>query len=247
MSWRAATKHLRRPHKERSQLRDRRRFGLLEKHKDYKLRSDDYKRKQRRLKALSQKASFRNPDEFYFKMINSAMEDGRHKVHRKGANHSAEDLKKMQIQDIGYLLAKKQSELKKVDRLQSTLHCLDATPRNKHTIFVDTAEEADNLTLEDYFDTVPELVGRSYNRPTKQQLQNDDLVSGGAGAAAVRKAKKRQYQELEERMKRKEAMEDKLQQMQVKKNLSGKGKRRKMTEGENGKPPVYKWKKERKK
>ncbi|KAJ3079507.1 UTP11-like, U3 small nucleolar ribonucleoprotein [Quaeritorhiza haematococci] len=61
----------RREHKERSQLSSRARLGLLEKHKDYVLRARDYHRKQDRLKSLREKALFRNPDEFYFKMINT--------------------------------------------------------------------------------------------------------------------------------------------------------------------------------
>lgn len=61
----------RRNHRERGQLAGRERLGLLEKKKDYLLRAKDYHSKQRRLKALREKALFRNPDEFYFKMINS--------------------------------------------------------------------------------------------------------------------------------------------------------------------------------
>jgi U3 small nucleolar RNA-associated protein 11 len=61
----------RRNHKERGQPHYRQKYGLLEKHKDYALRSKDYHSKQERLKALREKAYFRNPDEFYFKMINS--------------------------------------------------------------------------------------------------------------------------------------------------------------------------------
>ena len=61
----------RRTHKERGQLSGRERLGLLEKKKDYLLRARDYHFKQKRLKALKEKALARNPDEFYFKMINS--------------------------------------------------------------------------------------------------------------------------------------------------------------------------------
>ena len=61
----------RRNHKEREQPRSRQKYGILEKHKDYVLRAKDYHSKQDRLKAFREKAYFRNPDEFYFKMINS--------------------------------------------------------------------------------------------------------------------------------------------------------------------------------
>lgn len=42
--------------------------GLLEKHKDYVQRANDYKRKTKALASLREKAAFRNPDEFYFAM-----------------------------------------------------------------------------------------------------------------------------------------------------------------------------------
>lgn len=61
----------RREHRERSQPNARQKLGLLEKHKDYVLRAKDYHSKQDRLKALREKAYFRNEDEFYFGMINS--------------------------------------------------------------------------------------------------------------------------------------------------------------------------------
>lgn len=58
----------RRNHKERGQLAHRKKFGLLEKHKDYAKRARDYHSKQDRLTRLKQKAAERNKDEFYFSM-----------------------------------------------------------------------------------------------------------------------------------------------------------------------------------
>ena len=58
----------RRNHKERSQLANRAKLGLLEKHADYVKRARDYHSKQDRLTRLKQKAAERNKDEFYFSM-----------------------------------------------------------------------------------------------------------------------------------------------------------------------------------
>jgi U3 small nucleolar RNA-associated protein 11 len=66
----------RRNHKERSQLSQRQRFGILEKHKDYVLRARDYHSKQDRIKRLRQKAADRNKDEFYFAMNRQRTEVG---------------------------------------------------------------------------------------------------------------------------------------------------------------------------
>ncbi|GAA6220411.1 probable U3 small nucleolar RNA-associated protein 11 [Lates japonicus] len=77
-SFRKALKSRQRNHHERSQPGSRKHLGLLEKKKDYKLRADDYHKKQNTLAALRKKALEKNPDEFYFNMINSSLQDGVH-------------------------------------------------------------------------------------------------------------------------------------------------------------------------
>nr|CAB3474579.1 unnamed protein product [Digitaria exilis] len=69
----------RRAHKERAQPEARKRFGLLEKHKDYVVRAKAFHRKEEIIGKLKEKAAFRNPDEFYFKMINSKTVGGVHR------------------------------------------------------------------------------------------------------------------------------------------------------------------------
>lgn len=70
----------RRMYKERGQLSDRKHLGILEKRKDYKRRSSDFKHKDKIIKSLKLKAELRNPDEFYHKMHSAKMVDGEHKV-----------------------------------------------------------------------------------------------------------------------------------------------------------------------
>jgi U3 small nucleolar RNA-associated protein 11 len=67
---------------------------------------------------LQEKAAFRNPNEFYYKMINSKTVDGVHRPKTAGKKHTEEKLMKMQ--DISHLMSKWQAEKKKVERLQSS-------------------------------------------------------------------------------------------------------------------------------
>ncbi|KAG9390176.1 Small-subunit processome Utp11 [Carpediemonas membranifera] len=68
-------------HKERVVPRAhiRKGFTMLEKHKDYKLRADDYNKKKKYLKDLARKAALANEEEFSFGMINARKRrDGTH-------------------------------------------------------------------------------------------------------------------------------------------------------------------------
>ena len=113
-SFRNAVK--RKTHKERSQPEARKRFGLLEKHKDYVVRARDYNKKKKRIQALQEKAAFRNPDEFYMKMQSMATKRG---IHANLGEDSidADTLKLFKTQDLGYISLKKQSEQTKIGEL----------------------------------------------------------------------------------------------------------------------------------
>lgn len=190
----------RRNHKERSQPAARQKLGLLEKHKDYVLRAKDYHSKQNRLKAMKEKAYFKNPDEFYFGMINSQTKGGVHVVERN-QKFSGDFLKLLKTQDIGYVAHQRNVGRKKIEKLKSEIHVLDddeeedaeadymgldgemeynlkdsvdsSKPKKqaKHTIFVDDEEEVKAFDPAKHFDTVPELVERKFNRPRKEQIE----------------------------------------------------------------------------
>jgi U3 small nucleolar RNA-associated protein 11 len=176
-------------HKERAQPRHRQHLGILEKKKDYRVRARDYHRKEDAIALLREKASMRNPDEFYFGMHNAEVND---RVHRKTqqarqkefeANVGHDTIRLMKDQDLAYIRMQKQMDLKKIDRLQSSLHLLEnetllnldgssvRPSKRKHTIFVDTREEVETFDAAKHFDTLPEMVGRSFNRPRISDLK----------------------------------------------------------------------------
>jgi U3 small nucleolar RNA-associated protein 11 len=83
----------RKTHKERSQPGERRKFGLLEKKKDYVLRARDFHKKEDAIKVLKTKAAYKNPDEFYFGMQRSRTRDGVHVGRADESNkYTAEEL-----------------------------------------------------------------------------------------------------------------------------------------------------------
>lgn len=114
----------RRNHRERAQPQERSKWGLLEKPKDYKLRAADHKVKKRKIKALQQKASERNEDEFYFAMMSNKSQGGVKVAKRGEANSgggktlSNEVVKLMKTQDVGYLRTMLQQTKKERQRLE---------------------------------------------------------------------------------------------------------------------------------
>ncbi|XP_028984041.1 probable U3 small nucleolar RNA-associated protein 11 [Betta splendens] len=251
-SFRKALKSKQRNHHERSQPGFRRNLGLLEKKKDYKLRADDYHKKQNTLSALRKKALEKNPDEFYFNMINSQVKDGIH-IARKSKDQvemTEEQKKLMRTQDIKYVEMKRVAEAKKIDRLKAELHLLDADgkQKNKHTFFVDSKKEVKTFNLAKQLNTVPELVGRVYNRPTLQTLETQS-IKGVVGSKQIQKLarqRKHQYKILSQRIDREKKMFVISQKIQTRKDLQDKAKRVKVKNETPKSAAIYKFETKRK-
>ncbi|KAG5950195.1 hypothetical protein E4U53_005393 [Claviceps sorghi] len=121
----------RRPHRERAQPLERRRLGLLEKHKDYTLRAKDFGKKKAQLKSLRQKAADRNEDEFYFGMMsrkgpgsriqNGKSWDGTVQGDRGNKTLSMETVRLLKTQDMGYVRTMRQVLVKEIARLEQQI------------------------------------------------------------------------------------------------------------------------------
>lgn len=111
----------------------------------------------------------------------------------------ADAVKVMKSQDLSYVRMMRQKDLKSVEKMKSNLHFIghfddihddddDETDdekkkkkkkssghKRKHTIFVKDEKEAETFDIAKHFDTVPEMVGRAFNRPrisTLTQMSN---------------------------------------------------------------------------
>jgi U3 small nucleolar RNA-associated protein 11 len=251
-------------HKERAQPQDRAHLGLLEKKKDYKQRAKDFHFKTDLLTKMKQKAKMRNPDEFYFGMKNTKMLHGKHKKTLQAQNKEraeligADAVRIMKDQDLSYIRMQKQKDSKKMERMQQNLHFLESDNRKrKHTVFVDNSEEAQDFDVAQHFETVPELAGRTFNRPRREDLAKQVLVDGADASTpkqrllrkktAQRLAKERAgaYGELEARAERVAKLSRAEAHIVTEKLVAGKGRKRKIKAAEDGEPAQYKWRRKR--
>ncbi|KZO90212.1 small-subunit processome [Calocera viscosa TUFC12733] len=114
----------RRNHKERGQLLNRSKLGLLEKHKDYVLRARDYHAKQTKLNRLRVKAAERNKDEFYFGMVRGRTEGGVHVQDRGNQSLPPDVVKVLKSQDANYIRTQKAANFRRIEALKSHLTLL---------------------------------------------------------------------------------------------------------------------------
>ncbi|KAI5641181.1 utp11 protein domain-containing protein [Phthorimaea operculella] len=252
-SWKKAAKANQKTHKERHQPESRKHLGLLEKKKDYKKRADDYHEKGETLKLLRKRTLDKNPDEFYFHMVNSRVKDGVHHEVQKEDEHGPEQIKLMQTQDIKYINMKRTVESRRINRLQSQMHMTDiadATP-NTHTFFVDEGEEKD-FDLAKRLDTHPSLLGRKSNRPRLSDLNKIALPDLDEETVKLMKKKKEKtYKELATRIEREKQLTVVQQKMELKRHLQDKSakimKPKRVQRGTKDSAPVYKFQYIRKK
>ncbi|KAJ7304484.1 hypothetical protein JRQ81_012049 [Phrynocephalus forsythii] len=249
-AFKKAAKAEQRAHRERAQPGSRKRLGLLEKKKDYKLRAQDYHKKQNALQALRRKAQEKNPDEFYFRMTRVQLRDGVHVIKQPEEENTLEQQKLMRTQDLKYIEMKRVAEAKKIERLKSELHLLEAEGKqaNRHTFFFDTKKEVRTFDLATQLRTAPELVSRVYNRPTLETLRKEAIWGTTMPAALQKLARKRkaQYNLLKQRIERERKMFVIAQKLQTRKDLLDKTRKVKVKKETANQPAVYKFQFQRK-
>jgi U3 small nucleolar RNA-associated protein 11 len=257
-------------HKERSQPQHRSHLGILEKKKDYKERAIQYHKKEDKINNARKKAAFRNPDEFYFGMNNAQVnDDGKHRKTIEAeqkefeAKVGTDTIRIMKDQDLSYFRMQRQKDIKKIERLQSSLQFIDyndangntSSKKRKHTIFVDTKEEAEKIiSSEPQAEVVPNttLLDKEQNPKVSAATKMPtvaDLVrltkQAKKDAQTAAKARSASYAELDARMKRVKALERAEAHLITEKLVASKGRKRKIVPAENGMPAIYKWRRKR--
>jgi U3 small nucleolar RNA-associated protein 11 len=172
-----------------------------------------------------------------------------HGIHKELADSSldGETVKLLKTQDIGYLNHKVSIDMRKAERLKGELHIIgDRNPR-VHRTFVESSQELQNFDLVSHFDTVPELVERSFNRPRLSTLEKGVLLNGSTrkDLVKVQKLTAESYKELNRRVRRAKQLRNTAKAIELQKHLMGKGTKKKIQEGEDGKVPIFKWKRQR--
>lgn len=182
----------------------------------------------------------------------------------------ADGYKLMKTQDLSYVRMQTMKDKKKVERLQSSLHFLgdNAQVERKHIIFVDDEEQKKNFSMAEHFDCPPELAERSFNRPRISKLieiqQENSNIGDGEGEEIIskkkldkeRKKKKKimkqiarartvAYRELNARTERIEQLKETENHLIAQKLQASKGRKRKITPAEEGKPAIYKFSRKR--
>jgi U3 small nucleolar RNA-associated protein 11 len=225
-------------HRERAQPLERKKWGLLEKKKDYKLRAQDFHRKEAQLKILRKKASERNADEYDHGMVRKSTDKKGILITGRGSEVLSNDAAKLlKTQDSNYIKTLSNNEKRQIEKFEKQLLF---TSRGDHTVFVDNKAEAVNFSPTEFFGTTDEFLKKRDNRLRKEQLEELNSV----GENNFGKKRLSQYKLLKGRLERQAELERIQQEMDLQRELMKKGEKKKIIQ--NGKVS-WKWKNIRKK
>jgi U3 small nucleolar RNA-associated protein 11 len=229
-----------RKYRERSQLERRKNLGQLEKKQDYKIRAEDFHKKEARYKKLKEEARLRNPEEFYFKMANSKTFEGEHiKI-----KEEQDMVKKLGVQHklLNLVNFKKSVQEKEKEKLITDLSLAgtssDVIP---HKIFLDNEEELIKFRASEYFETDEKLLSNKTNRLKTSQLEKMNIKIDENEIKKQNTFKKLQMKKLSEKIHNIDNLDKISNTLMLQKELIKSGKRRKMDDGS------YKFFNERKK
>ena len=104
-------------YRERAQPANRRRFGLLEKKKDWQARAKDHKNKKQKLLKLKRTAENRNPDEFYMGMVGKNLKNGKFMEQESSFSKAKSNKLNKNVQDTNQIFKNEEEEDAYLDEL----------------------------------------------------------------------------------------------------------------------------------
>lgn len=123
-----------------------------------------------------------------------------------------------------------------------------ALPRAKHIVFCDDDDEAQEFDAAAFFDTAPGMLHRTFNRPRVATLESAPVLApeDATERKEVRRRVAQSYAELAERTARLDQLVNVRDTASLnRKLLATKTGVKKVAEAVDGRPPVYRWRRER--
>lgn len=204
-----------RPYRERDQPQSRQKLGLLEKHKDYRLRAKSHNEKKAKIRALTAKAKDRNPDEFSFRMMSSKQNsktgtrEGKRRDDNGPGSGSAmrhETVQLLKTQDAGYLRTARNRVRRELERLKEEWGVVekgmadpsngaldvvgDIGKRNRHMVFVEDESQQNSFDAAEWFGTDESGLSRAYNRPRRQTMAASEQSEETKSITATRQVER---------------------------------------------------------
>ena len=234
-------------HRERAQPGDRKRYGLLEKKKDYQLRARDYHQKQATLKSLKQKVQARNPDEYYHAMTNKKTDSRGILISERDTEAlSTGQVKLLKTQDSSYIKTLRNEEAKKIERLEKNLNFKSS---GKHTVFVQDEIAKKEFDPVKFFQTDRNLLNARENRLRLDQLQTDQslvprLDEDAMPKESLDKKRIKKFSQLKAHLERQKELKEVEERMDIQREGMKNGNKKKVVDAIGR--TTYKFKKERK-
>ncbi|KAL0489265.1 U3 small nucleolar RNA-associated protein 11 [Acrasis kona] len=221
--------------------------GILEKKRDYVVRSRKQHQRDAKLQYLRSLATNKNPDEYYRDMKFAHKTEKGTTIIEKLPDFADEEVvtkrkqrehtKKIAAPNLNLLRYKHSIVLNKIEKMKKNLHFLDLNNieeekaqakkgpiKAKHKVFVQEKEDLDEFDPTKYFDTDIALADNRFNRPKHSTLLAAPLKSYASNATsnpvALDGAALKQYEALEKLIQKEKVIKTAIDEIQMALNVA---------------------------
>ena len=222
-------------------MKEEKNQAFQKKKQDYKIRAEDYHKKEKKYKDLKEAARTRNPDEFYHKMIKAKIIDGEHVQFPEDKTLEQKIVTNTQfINLVNFKKSQLEKEAEKLKyRLQLNKNIFEGGNKSTHTLYYDDEDE--------YFEEKKkekELLNkkrkRNKTKDNKEEIEDNDEILGDENKVLTPE-NKQLINTYKQRQKHIKQLEQISQGLQEQKELLKPSKKKKIKDG------LYKYFLERKK